>query len=73
MHINEFEKDIGKFVTLSYKAADGTPKFAQGRLDSINEGFLIIVNNKNPEKIRRVNPEEVTISDYSSEPLEVRQ
>lgn len=72
MDCDIYQKDIGKFVTISYTTPDGTAKFAQGRLDRIENDELVIINISTPEKIKRVNPSQVKVADYSAEPLKVK-
>ena len=70
----EFNKDIGKFVTLSYKTPDGKYKLVFGRLDIDEEGFLLFYNVKDSNMpSKRVNPNEVVIVDYSAKQVEVNR
>jgi hypothetical protein len=69
----EFSKDIGKFVQMTFKTSDGVVKHTRGVLDIDEEGFLVFVHLKFPNTQRRIKPEEITIIDYTAEPVEVKQ
>lgn len=70
----EYDKDIGKFVTLAFyylKDTDQKLITFMGMLGVDEEGFLVFTNVKDESKKKRVNPTEIKVVGYSVEPVEV--